>query len=486
MVAAVGLCALPGAAGAYTTAPGYAASDYATGFPEQAANDWGPIGIAFDRSDNLYVADAADGNIYRFQPGGGAASAATRLTASPIAGSITGLVVSADGSLYVARFAAGDIVEVDPGTGQVTRTVASVPCATGLALDPVSGDLFVSQNSCGSTIFRVSPSSGAVSSFASAPGVDGLAFDQSGTLYAESDGHVLRIAGTASSDPGTITDVARVPHADGLAFGAHSSGQPPYLVTNRNDGIVTRVDFSGGSQDETDIFSGGTRGDFAAVDSQGCLYITQSASVVRIGGSGQACAFEPTTPGPAPRARVVVTATVNRGGGKGTANGPASVSACVRIQSLRLRIHQQGRVRLRSASVYVNGRRIRGLRGAAVTAPFTVSHLPRTSFTVKVVAVTTRGRRLVSSRRYTNCAKPPARKACVGTSELTMHVPRPAGSPVVLVTAYVDGRRAAVVRARRVTQVTLRRLPHGRFTVTLGIKDAQGNRATTSQSFQGC
>jgi hypothetical protein len=308
--------------------------------------------------------------------------------------------------------------------------------------------------------------------------VDGLAFDQSGTLYAESEGHVLRIDGTASATPGQITSLARVPHADGLAFGAHNTGEPSSLVANRNDGIVTRVDFNGSLPTQSDIFSGGSRGDFAAVDSHGCLYITQSASVVRIGGSGQGCAFEPTTRGPAPPVGVIVTATPNRGG--------ATVSACVRIRSLRLRIHQRGRVRLRSATVFVNGRRVKRLRGSAVTAAFTVSHLPRSSFSVKVVAVTTRGRKLVWRRRYKNCARPRAAKTCINTSRLTVRVPEPAGSPVVLVTAYVNGRRSTVVRGRRVTQVTLTRLPHGRFTVTLGIRDASGTRATSSQSFRGC
>src|SRR5437763_4317918 len=141
LVASTLLLALPGAAGAYSTAPGYQASDYATGFPKSAPNDWGPIGIAFDTSDNLYVADRADANIYRFQPGGGPASDATRLTPSPIPGLITGLAVSPSGDIYLARYGAGDIVQIDPGTGEVIRTVASVPCATGLAIDPASGDL---------------------------------------------------------------------------------------------------------------------------------------------------------------------------------------------------------------------------------------------------------------------------------------------------------------------------------------------------------
>jgi sugar lactone lactonase YvrE len=472
--------ALPGAAAAYTTAPGYQAGDYATGFPEKAANAWGPIGIAFDRSDNLYVADAADGNVYRLQPGGGTASAATRLTPSPIPGGITGLVVSSAGEVYLARYNTGDVVQLDPGTGQVIRTIASVPCATGLAIDPASGDLFVSENDCGSTIYRVSDYStgpGTVSSYASAPGVDGLAFDQSGSLYAESEGHVLRISGTASSSPGAISNLATVPHADGLAFGAHGSGQPPFLVANRNDGTVTRVDFGQGSPAESDIFSGGSRGDFAAVDSHGCLYITQSASVVRIGGTGQACAFEPTTPGPAPRVALAVTAS-KRGGG-------SSAKACVRIQALSLRIRQQGRVRLRSATVYVNGRSVKQLKGARVTATFVLTHLPKSSFTVKIVAITTRGRQLVTTKHYANCAKP-AQPKCTGTRHVTVKVPQRHGDPAVLVTVYVNARRVKVVRGHSITRVGLTGVPRRTFTVKLVTRYARGKSVTTSSSFAGC
>src|SRR5579884_1007913 len=327
------LLAVPGAAQAYTTAHGYAASDYVTGLPESAGNQTGPLGIAFDQSDNLYVADTADGNIYSFQPGGGAASAGTRLTSSPIPGKITGLVFSQSGALYLARYSPGDVVQIDPSTGQVLRTVASIPCATGLAIDPVSGDLFVSQNLCGNTIYRISgyaAGTATVSAFTSAPAVDGLAFDQSGILYAESAGSIVRIEGTNSPAPGVVTAVAKVPGADGVAFGAHVSGGPPFLVTNRNDGIVTRVDLNQMPPAQSNIFSGGSRGDFAAVDSAGCLYITQSHSVVRITGPDGRCKFEPTTTGTAPAPGITA----------GVLGAHTSLS-CKR-HTLRFRIRQQG------------------------------------------------------------------------------------------------------------------------------------------------
>src|SRR5947209_56576 len=127
------LLALPTSAHAYSTAGGYQAHDYATGFADLSCCGWGPIGVAFDQSDNLYVADSADGNLYRFQPGGGQAGPETRVSQKPIPGNPKGLAITADGRLYLAREQAGDVVELDPATGKVLRVVASgIPCAVGL------------------------------------------------------------------------------------------------------------------------------------------------------------------------------------------------------------------------------------------------------------------------------------------------------------------------------------------------------------------
>lgn len=477
MVGALFFTVLPTAAGQYATSSGFSATDYATGFPESAVNHWGPLGIAFDQSDNLYVADTVDGNIYRFQPGGGVAGAATRLSSSPIPGTIAGLVVAPSGAIYLARYSPGDVVEIDPGTGQIVRTVADVPCATGLAIDPVSGDLFVSENQCGSTIYRISGYQhrpGTVSSYTEAPGVDGLAFDRDGTLYAESDGTVIRIDGTNSSTPGAVTDLAQVPDGDGLAFGSHTLGTTPELVANRNDGIVTVVDFSRGFPAETNIFTGGSRGDFAAVDSQGCLYITQSSSIVRIGGPGQTCTFQPSAQGAAAPPGVVVSVL-----------GRTATRACVKLKSIALRLRQQGRVRLRSATIYVNGRRVKRVSGSAVMAPVTLTRLPQSSFTVKVVALTTRGKRLISTHFYANCV-PPKRTQCTRRGRVLLSVPRKRVERIVSVTVYLNGRRIDTVHGRNVNTVALAHHPSGRFRVKLLTRDSRGRSAVLTRTFVGC
>jgi sugar lactone lactonase YvrE len=455
---------------AYTAAPGFVAHDYVTGLPESLADRTGPIGIAFDASNNLYIADTAVGDIYVFQPGGGVASAATRLNSTPIPGKITGLVFSKTGQLYLARYGAGDVVQVDPGTGRILRTVATIPCATGLVVDPASGDLFVSENLCGNTIWRVSnfgTGPGTATAYASAPAVDGMAFDKDGSLYAESAGTIMKIDGTGSPTPGAVTSLAHVPHADGVAFGAHVSGSPPFVVTNRNDGIVTRVDLTKTPPTQQDIFTGGTRGDFAAVDSAGCLYITQSSSIVRITGTGNTCAFEPTTPGIEPPPGVTITLL-----------GPQP-KACTRVHSLKFRIRQRGRVRLRSAKVYVNGRLIKKISGPTITAPIVLHHLPKSNFRLKVVAITAHGKKVRVTRRFVeNCS-------CSKIKVLTLHVPHHRGRAVRVV-VYVNGHRVKVVRGRNVTKIAIRKLPHGRFTVKLVIVNAQGSRTTTRRTFLRC
>lgn len=394
----VSLLSVCGTAQGLTVANGYRAHKYATGFKFSHRDRWGPFGVAFDQSDNLYVADTINGNIYRFQPGGGKVSSATRLTLKRIPGIIAGLAVSKSGSVYLARRIPGDIVKINPGTGRIVRTVAKVKCPLGLAIDPIIGDLFTSQDFCGNKIFRVSHFQhhrGRVRTFARAPRVDGLAFDKHGTMYAASNGTVIKIQGTHTRHPGRISTFASVPNADGIAFSVDSRKHPSGVVVNRNDGIVTQANFGTSPPSETNLFTHGSRGDFAAVNSRGCLYVTQTASVVQVRGPGSTCGFEPTTRGRVPRPGVAVS----------TLAGPQHGAACKPIRSIIVRLSQRGRVRLRSATIYVNHKRVKRIRGNAVTAPIKLSSLPHGSFRIKVVARTTKGLKLTSVKRYGGCRR---------------------------------------------------------------------------------
>ena len=207
-------------------APGYAATDFATGFVNSGIGGIGPIGLAFDASGNLFVGNYFTGFLYKFGPAGGVASAATQLNTVAHVGAITGLAFTKDGRLYLARqlAAGGDVVEVDPSNGAILRRVAFILHATGLATDPVSGDLFVSQACfCDNAIFRIS-------NFATGPGTvavyaaesaDGIAFGPDGTLYTNNS----VIAGTNAPTPGTV--IARLPNirADGIGSRPTHSGR---------------------------------------------------------------------------------------------------------------------------------------------------------------------------------------------------------------------------------------------------------------------
>jgi hypothetical protein len=235
--------------------------------------------------------------------------------------------------------------------------------------------------------------------------VDGLAFAGDGTLFAATGTQVLRIDGTDSDTPGLVRAIASVPKADGVAVGIPAAGDRPFVVANRNDGIVTHVDFGSMPPAQSNIFSGGSRGDFLSVDSRGCLYVTQTSSIVRITPPG-ACNLTPSTPGagtstPAPG---LIVDTVDTGGGKPGAKG-GKVRKCILRHRLVVRVRQRGRVRLRAIKVYVNGKHRKTLRHRRVSAPIVIKHVPRGRFTVKLVARTTRGRKLTAKKHFHNCSK---------------------------------------------------------------------------------
>jgi len=278
-----------------TAAPGYAVTDFATDFPNSGI---GPIGLAFDATGNLFVGDYATGFLYKFGSGGGVASTATQVNATRIGGLPAGLTFAKDGSLFLARQSSGDLVQLDPSNGTIIRTVASgMTFATGLATDPLSGDLFVSNVS--STVFRIS-------NFASGPGtvvpypsiniaVDGIAFGADGTLFGSFRGVLAEIAGTNSATPGAVTIIG-VPFSDGDGMALSATPGTPFLYINRNGGIITKVDLTTTPPTFTNIFTGGSRGDFVAVGPDGCLYATQSDRVIKVTNADGTCLPPPLGP----------------------------------------------------------------------------------------------------------------------------------------------------------------------------------------------
>ena len=92
--------------------------------------------------------------------------------------------------------------------------------------------------------------------------------------------------------------------------------------------------------------------------------------------------------------------------GAASALGLASSKACrsTRVFRIRIRAPRHG-VRLRRASVSVNGHRVRTLLGRHIRARIDLRGLPRGTYTVRITVTTTKGRRFTASRRYHTCHK---------------------------------------------------------------------------------
>jgi hypothetical protein len=78
---------------------------------------------------------------------------------------------------------------------------------------------------------------------------------------------------------------------------------------------------------------------------------------------------------------------------------------CKSRRHFRIRIHRPRGVRFKRVTVVLNRKVISVRRGKRVTAVVNLRGLPRGRFTLRVVATTTRGRKLAATRHYVTCVK---------------------------------------------------------------------------------
>ncbi len=144
--------------------PSGVVSTFATGFGTAAY-------ATFDSSDNLFV---SNGNVIsKVTPGGVVSTYAASGFNIPV-----GLVFDTSGTLYVANYGSGVISKVSTG-GVTTSFVTGLTTPRGIAIDG-SGNLYVAT---GGTITRITPG-GSTSTFASGFNTTtGICFDASGNLY---------------------------------------------------------------------------------------------------------------------------------------------------------------------------------------------------------------------------------------------------------------------------------------------------------------
>lgn len=286
-----------------TPASGYALTTFASGFIYDSGNCVGPVGLAFGSQGNLYVGDYQSGALYKFGQQGGAADAGHEVGIPWKVAGLTGMVFTKDGSFYAAGklgpFCAdlSNIGQFNPANGAAIRTNISSPgCPTALAVDPISGDLFVS-NGAINRISNFATGQGTLTAYSNPGAADGLTFGSDGTLYTagESNNTIYSITGTNSISPGIATVVTTLPGGpDGIALESNSSAPGhPILYVNRNDGTLSRIDTSVSPPAITNIFTGGSRGDFVTVGPDGCLYATQTDRVIKVTNADGTCSFAP-------------------------------------------------------------------------------------------------------------------------------------------------------------------------------------------------
>jgi len=279
-------------------APFTSGSDIYTSFTSDSGNA-GPLGL-LDDGTHFFVADNANGTLYRF------ASGMTGNAGSPQASAHDGLgmgLAFTNGGYYgLSRggpVPAG-LYRFNPTTLALTTStpLVSIPgTLDDLTRDPVTGDLYASSTS---GIYHISGLGGAHptrSTFVTGD-FDGMIFSP--------DGNVLYAASRGGSTAGHVVGFTRGGSPNG--FDVNENGEGPDGITvappatkvngvdvsnnvfvNENDGQVDRIDVNHGNA-VTTVASGGTRGDFTTVGSDGCLYVTQTTTVEKL----RPCFFEPT------------------------------------------------------------------------------------------------------------------------------------------------------------------------------------------------
>jgi sugar lactone lactonase YvrE len=401
-----------------TPASDVAVTNFATGFV--SGQNIGPIGIAFDGAGDLFTVDRQ--HLYRFGTAGGVANA--HVVSSP-SGHLTGLAFGHAGQLYAARWTngrLGDVVELDPGDGSVVRTViAGLQCPTGLAVDPRSGDLFVSEVYCADQVLRIS--GGTATPYFTGVHADGLTFAPDGTLYVahapDANGYTIStVTGTGSAHPGTRTGIAKIADADGIALAKDDSvtGGPAFLVTNARDGDIVRIDLDS-SHATRNLVTGGSRGDFVAAGPDGCLYATQTDSILKVTNPSGSCDDEDELPpgaGAGTGGRNDGSSGLGGGGGGlGSGLAPTSVasasSACPANRQVTVRYRPKWkppfwRARARFARIFVKGHYNRRVSGKALFRGVKVRKLPVLPFRLTIRVRTRRGNHVVVARHFGRCA----------------------------------------------------------------------------------
>ncbi len=261
--------------------PGFVQQDIITGFPTvKGLGILGPTGIVVLTNGDFVIVNKGDNALYRFPSTGGVVSPAN-IIIKPA--DLDGLAFADDGNLYGTRFNLGAIFRIDLVTNTKTSLVDGLLRLTlGIAADPISGDLFVSEQFV-KRLMRFTPSTNALQRLFSRNGFlrpDGVAVTCDGLriFVADLDLGIMEVARTGG--PPTLFVAIPGNGADGIAIGRPGTALQGFIFVNTITGKIFKIKLSDGA---VSLFAdGGSRGDFITTDLKGNLYATQSDRIVKI------------------------------------------------------------------------------------------------------------------------------------------------------------------------------------------------------------
>src|SRR6266852_1104050 len=284
-----------------TVSPPFVQCDVGLGFPSSSGA--GPIGQVPLLGGQILTSDVADSSLRTFvdYPSPFCTPSYVSPNLNSSGNSYGGLVQGFDGKIY-AISNLSSVVEIDKTDGHVIRTLdnTSFLKALGITVDPLNGDLYIADQNAGK-VYKISDPGGCTTCAATlfadltvlAPAVqlaiDGLGWSPDAfSLLVAANGTDQVILVDRNGTPSVFVNVGpgNVVHPDGIAFGC--PGTPlwtpaaQFAFTNNNNGTVSEINMITRGVTSPPIASGGTRGDFVAVDDQGSLLATQSDRVTRL------------------------------------------------------------------------------------------------------------------------------------------------------------------------------------------------------------
>lgn len=245
-------------------------STFADGFP--TVSTVGPLGIGF-RNDGAVVVSDDPGNVRVFPTDTDNQHAGSVVIGQNYgAGNAVG-IAKASGNLYLSRQSIGDLVQINTDGTFNQVIVSGMPTATGVIGNPNNGHVFVTAIGSG-IIYDVDPIAKTKAVFENVV-ADGLSTDGT-TLFAAVGGQILGY--NLVSKAQTFASGAIPGGADGAALGLGTLAGN--IFVNTNSGTVFEINTT--TLLQTLIASGGSRGDFATVDPNGSLLITQTGIIQRL------------------------------------------------------------------------------------------------------------------------------------------------------------------------------------------------------------